>query len=206
MTISHNRAVATLKLPVSVPRLITTVAMVLQKMTGNPHFPSPTPSLSTVKAALDELEAAEVAALRRGVDTVSRRESKRVALISLMEQLRAYVQRIADASPEESAGIIMSAGMSVKRHPGGPKRSFVVRHGDVSGSVKVMARTAAKRASYDWEVSTDGGATWRALPSTLRATMHASGFTPATRVSFRYRALTKDGLSDWSQPVEIIVL
>jgi hypothetical protein len=42
--------------------------------------------------------------------------------------------------------------------------------GTVSGSVKRVADSAARRASYEWQYRTDGGKTWLSAPSTLQVT------------------------------------
>src|SRR5271166_222513 len=56
------------------------------------------------------------------------------------------------------------------------------------------------RTSYEWEYSPDGGKTWVAAPSTIQAKTVVTGLTAATMVMFRYRTVTKTGVSDWSQP------
>jgi hypothetical protein len=40
---------------------------------------------------------------------------------------------------------------------------------------EVVAASAARRASYEWEYSTDGGKTWIAAPATLQAKTKISG-------------------------------
>jgi hypothetical protein len=206
MTASHNRPIVALKLPTKVPDLILMGRYVVERMTNNKNFPSPLPKLAVVSAAIDDLEKAEGVAQSRARGAVTMREVKRVALIALMDLLTAHVQSVADADRDHGAEIIMSAGMSVKKNPGGPKRTFSVKQLGVSGAVKVMVPVVARRASYDWEMSKDGGVTWQSLPSTLRATTFVSGLAPGSTVSFRYRTLTKNGESDWSQPVSIVVV
>jgi hypothetical protein len=84
-------------------------------------------------------------------------------------------------------------------------RTFAAVQGPTSGSVKLVAASAARRASYEWQYSTDGGKTWVAVPSTLRAQTSVSGLTAGATVSFRYQSLTKAGEGDWSQPISVIV-
>jgi hypothetical protein len=206
MTVAHNRPIALLKLPTKVPNLIAVAKSIVARMQGNPSFPQPLPSLQTVSAAIDALEAAEGEALSRSRGSAAVREEKRVALISLFELLRAYVQSVSDADIDNSAAIIENAGMSIKRNRGGSKRSFAVKHGIVSGALKLSVPVAAQRACYEWEMSTDGGKTWQPLPNTLKASTTVSGLQPGSTVAFRYRTLTKAGFSDWSQVVSIIVL
>ena len=86
-----------------------------------------------------------------------------------------------------------------------PARAFNATQGPVSGSAKITAVVAARRASYEWQYSTDGGKTWIAAPGTLKASTTVPGLPVGTAVQFRYRALTRAGESDWSQAVVLVV-
>jgi hypothetical protein len=204
-TSKSHRTIASLKLPVKVPALITYAIGIVKGMTGNPSFPSPTPPLATVTQAIDDLQAAETAALARAKGAVATRNEKRTALIQLLQQLRTHIQSVADAAPENAPSIIQSAGIAVKKTPVRPKRVFAAKPGAVSGTVKLVTDSAARRASYEWEYSTDGGKTWVAMPSTLQTKTNLSGLTPGATVVFRYRALTKTGEGDWSLPTQLMV-
>jgi hypothetical protein len=204
-TNSVHRSIATLKLPDKVPALITYANGIVKGMTGNPSFPTPTPSLATVTAAIDDLQSAETAALARTKGAVATRNEKRAALVALLEMLRAYIQSTADATVENGASIIQSAGIAVRKPTVRKPRVFAAEQGDNSGSVKLVAPAAARRASYDWEYSVDGGKTWVAVPSTLQARTAVSGLPPATTVQFRYCAVVKTGEGDFSPPVSLLV-
>jgi hypothetical protein len=121
-------------------------------MTTNPSFPSPTPTLAAVQAAITALQGAQVAALARTKGTIAVRNEKRWALVVLLDQLRGCVQSVADANPEA-----------------------------------------------------DGGKTWTPLPVTLQAKTTRTGLAVASIPQFRYRAVTKGGEGDWSQPVSVVV-
>jgi len=69
----------------------------------------------------------------------------------------------------------------------------------------VVAPTAGDRAAYDWEWSTDGGKTWQLAPSTVQSRTRMIGLTPGSTVLFRFRAVTRKGESDWSDPLTFIV-
>jgi hypothetical protein len=68
-----------------------------------------------------------------------------------------------------------------------------------------VARSAADRASYEWEYSSDGGKTWSPAPPSLQAKTTVTGLAAGTSVQFRYRAVTKAGADDWSNPVTLLV-
>jgi len=84
-------------------------------------------------------------------------------------------------------------------------RVFTITQGIVSGAVHVVAPSAGRRAAYDWEWSSDGGKTWQLAPSTMQAKTSLTGLTAGATLMFRYRAVTKTGEADWSQPISFMV-
>jgi hypothetical protein len=112
---------------------------------------------------------------------------------------------VADADHPNAAGIIASASMVVRKTPSRAKRTFAVKPGPVAGSVEVSTCVAGRRVSYGWQYSSDGGATWTALPTTLQARTTLSGLQVGSTYSFRYRVVTKDGMGDWSHRVSIVL-
>ena len=200
------RSLVSLKLPTVVGLLISLTRALVQALTGNPAFPNPSPTLAVLSAAINILETAQTAALTRVTGAVEVRNEKRAALVKLLADLRAYVQTVANAAlPEHAAAIIQSAGMKVRKTPVHKPRVFAAIQGSVSGSVKLVAPFAGGRAAYDWQWSTDGGKTWQLAPSTVQARTSMIGLTPGSTVLFRYRAVTKAGESDWSEPTTFIV-
>jgi hypothetical protein len=175
-------------------------------MAGNiAQFPNPTPTLKAVDSAVSDLEKAQAAVLARVKGSTEQRAAKRAALVQLIDALRSYVQGVSDLDPANSAAIIQSAGFAVRKVPAHRARVFAVTQGAMTGSVKVVAPIGAKRASYDWQWSTDGGKTWQLAPSTLQAKTTLQGFAAGSTVSFRYRVTTKAGEAEWSQPIAFLV-
>jgi len=202
---SVHRNLVSLSLPRSVPALITYTQAVLAALTNNANFTTPVPALSAVAAALAALQSAESQALSRLKGAVVARNDKKAALVALLQQLRSYIQTTADADPENSAAIIKSSGLPVKKVPVHKPRVFTVKPGAVSGSVELVTATAARRASYLWGYSIDGGKTWIEVGPTLQAKTTVSGLPVGTSVQFRYRGVTKTGGTDWSQPISFLV-
>jgi hypothetical protein len=200
-----HRPTISLALPKAIPALIQYGQGIVKRMTGNPHFPNPTPTLTAVVVAINELQIAESGAQARTKGAVVLRNEKRTALVGVLQQLRSYIQSIADEDATNAASIIESAGVAVRKTPTRHARVFAARQGHVSGVANVVAAVAGRRASYDWEYSTDGGKTWVTLPSTLQAKTTVAGLTPGSTVQFKYRAVTKTGETDWSQPVSLMV-
>jgi len=205
MKTTIHRSLVSLKLPLVVALLISIAKAIVQALTGNASFPSPVPTLAEITTAIHDLEIAETAAISRVRGAVTARNDKRVALVALLSELKAYVQKVADANQENGAALIQSAGMNVRKTAVRKPRVFAVTQGSVSGVVKVVVPSAGARAAYDWEWSIDGGKTWQLAPSTLQAKTAMSGLVPGSTVSFRYRVVTKKGESDWSEPTSFLV-
>ena len=85
-TKSIHRSTVTLLLPKSVPALILYARGIVKRMTANPSFPNPTPTLAVVTAAIDALQIAEAAALSRIKGAAIARNEKRAALVALRDQ------------------------------------------------------------------------------------------------------------------------
>jgi hypothetical protein len=204
-TKSIHRSTVTLRLPKSVPALIVYAQGIVKRMTGNPSFPSPAPTLAAVMTAINELQIAETAALSRIKGAIAVRDEKRVTLVTLLQQVRAHIQVTADADPSNAASVIESAGVAVRKTPTRRARAFAAKPGPVSGVATVVATSAARRASYEWQYSSDGGKTWVTAPATLQAKTKVPGLQPGSTVHFKYRAVTKTGEGDWSQAVSLIV-
>lgn len=200
-----HRVLVAVKLPLAVPALIKMAQSFVAAMTNNAHFPSPNPPLASVTKSIAALDTGETAARTRAKGTVAARNTARTQLLSDLHALKAYVQQVADANPDQAEAIITSAGMLVRRQTARAKPTFAARAGGTSGTVKLAARSAALRASYEWEYSVDGGKTWTTAPPTLQAKTSISGLPVGTAVQFRYRAVTKTGAADWSQATSLLV-
>jgi len=202
---STHHSFVILNLPRRTSALITYTQTVVTAMTNNPYFATPSPALTEVSAAGTALQAAETTAATRVKGAAVVRNDKLEALVTLLRQLQGYVQKTADADPENGAAIIQSAGLRVRKTPVRKPRVFEAKPGAVSGSIEVIAATAARRASYEWQYSTDGGKTWIEAAPSLRAKTTITGLPVASSVQFRYRSVTKAGPSDWAQPIVALV-
>jgi hypothetical protein len=204
-TPATHRSIASLKLPTSVPPLISLAKAIYAAMFGNASFPDAQAILPAVNTAITELETAEAGALSRAKGAATARNQKRSALVALLEQLKGDVQKVADGDRVHAPALIQSAAMVVRKVPVRAKRVFTAKQGLVSGSVTLVTASAARRSSYEWEYSSDGGATWQIMPATLQAKTSLTGLKAGTSYSFRYRSVIKTGASDWSQPIALLV-
>jgi hypothetical protein len=204
-TIATHRSIAALKAPTSVPALISLAKAIYAAMFGNASFPDAQATLAKFNVAITDLETSEAAALSRTKGAATVRNQKRSALIALLEELKGEVQKVADADRVHAPALIQSAAMMVKKVAVRAKRVFVAKQGIVSGAVTLETASAARRASYEWQWSSDGGKTWQLLPASLQAKTSVTGLQAGTTYMFRYRAVVKTGAADWSQPVSLLV-
>jgi hypothetical protein len=203
---SIHRATITLGIPGKVADLILYATNIVQKVTNNPSFPTPTPTVAVLAAAVNDLHDAETTALSRAKGSATVRNDKRTALVALLQQLDGYVQSVADATPENGAAIIESAGLTVRKSTPRGKRPFAARPGALSATAVVTAVSAGQRSSYEWQYSTDGGKTWVFAPATTQGKTTIAGLPSGTTVQFRYLAVTpKGGQGDWSAAVSLLV-
>ncbi len=201
-----RRCIAILKLPKNkTPLYISCARAIVKAMTANPWFPSPDPDLATVLSAIEALATAQTATHMGGEAQTTIRNDKRRDLQVLLDHLRAYVQKIADANAENAASIIEGAGMYVKGARARGRAGFRLKEGRRSGEVDAFTDQAANRASYEWEYSLDGFASSIPCPSTTKASTTIPGLPRGVRVWVRYRTVVKSVTSDWSQPLSILV-
>jgi hypothetical protein len=207
---SPNKSIHLATIALSIPAKIADVLLyannIVQKLTNNPAFPTPTPTVAALTAAVNDLHAAETVALSRAKGSATVRNDKRTVLASLLRQLGGYVQSVADATPENGAAIIESAGVAVRKVATREKRVFAAKPGPLSGSAIVTAVSAGPRSAYQWQYSTDGGKTWVPAPATTQGTTTIAGLPAGTTVQFRYLAVTpKGGQGDWSPALSLLV-
>jgi hypothetical protein len=179
--------------------------LVAQSLTNNPYFPGPIPALANLAAHIATAEAAQVAALTRQVGTAAALRAAVRAVEDDLDGLHVYVQSVANLHPTDGPAIIASAGMSEKDARGPSPADFAVKQGRISGSVVLLARAVARKASYEWQYSTEAES-WTNAEATLRVTTTLFGLTPGTRYFFRFRAQTNEGMGDWSRVISLIVL
>jgi hypothetical protein len=203
-TIIH-RVLVVLLLPTHVADQLKYGEAVQAGLTNNPSFPTPDPVITAFGTALTKYSAAETAAQTRAKGTVAARNAARVVFIGALQTVKARVQTVADANPEQAEAIITSAGLAVKKPTARQKQTFAVKYGHTSRTVEVIAKAAGPRTCYAWQYSLDGGKIWTSVPNTMQSHTTIAQLPVATTVEFGYQVTTKDGMGDWSLPTSILV-
>ena len=115
-TTTLHRSLAALKLPNTVPALISYAQGIVKEMTGNTAFPFPTPTLAVVTQAITDLQTAETSALARTEGAVAVRNEKRAALVTLLQadDHEPTPDKPAPALAVDRDGFNLHAGVHVK--------------------------------------------------------------------------------------------
>jgi len=117
---------------------------------------------------------------------------------------KAFVQMTADANPVNAITIIESAGFKVRHSMVREKPILSAKKGSAPGSVMLIALAVARKASYDWEYSTDGQEWIRFDKSTPVAKTTMTGLKSGTIYYFRYRGNTAKVEGGWCDPVAFV--
>jgi hypothetical protein len=200
-----KRVIAVLDEPRTIHDYVAHAQFVASRVAADPVFASPRPPIAALLADVAALQEATVAALSRAAGTRAARQALAAQVHGELMTLRCYVQEVADAHPGEQAAIIARAGMSVKDARGPSKPTFEAKQLPVSGKVHLFARAEKRRASYDWQYS-KGEDAWLSGPRTVRADVTLEGLVRGAVYFFRYRTVTKEGVSDWRQSVSLLVV
>ena len=85
-----------------------------------------------------------------------------------------------------------------------------IDHGANSGQILVWVRTVPKASSYEIRYAAANSPTptqWSSIGvPKVKTPATITGLTPGTTYNFQARALTKDGYTDWSDPISFICI
>jgi hypothetical protein len=193
-----------LGLPRKTKDLIAYCRNIITMMTGNAHYPSPTPTLAQLEALVDALDKAEQAMVGKGAGLASARDAQKKLVKQGFGHLRDYIQGIIESTLVDVVSVIESSGMRVKKRTTRSKLLMAITDGLLSGSVEIVVKAVPKAACYYWQFSLDGKA-WTSAPETTKVTTTITGLTAGQTYSFRFRSLTRTGATDWSQAMTHLV-
>jgi len=205
-SIKITRISATLPPGKSAPQKIAQAKTIVSEIAANPSlFKTPNPPLAVFNAHISDAEAAQAAMATRAPGTLEIRDAKLRTLVDDFHTAKTYVEGIANLDAATASATIRASGLEVRKATSRTKQDLVVKQGAVSGSVIIVAKAAATKASYDWQWSLDQKV-WTDLPQTLKSRTSADSLGVGVVYYFRFRSLTsKAGKSDWSQVVSLHV-
>jgi len=188
--------------------LAAAIAAILAAMTGNPTYPSPTPTLATLTNTGDAFVAA-VQANDGGTAGVVRRNQARQAVEEVLRELAAYVQHASQGNKLR----LLSSGFPAQRDRGaavkqpiGPPVGLKVVRGKASGQLFVRCKRVPSARLYQWRYASAAvqGA-WTLADTSSSTSDVIDGLAAGTLYTLQVRAYGKRGASDWSEGVSVIV-
>ena len=132
-------------------------------------FVNPPVGLATFKNQVDTLATNQSSARARVPGAAALRDEALRVVAASAELLRAYVEQLCNASPEQAITIAQSAGMQISAQAGAlAKVPLWARQGPQPGVVLLYASVALLFTGkggrfFNWSSSIDGGKTWVAV-------------------------------------------
>jgi hypothetical protein len=93
--------------------LIAFLRNIIEMMTGNADYPTPSPTLATMTTAVDDLEAKNQASMNGGRVEIALRNASQAMTLNLARQLGNYVESTANGALE----VLLSSGFEAIRAP-----------------------------------------------------------------------------------------
>jgi hypothetical protein len=186
------------------PQLVTRTGGILAAMTGNVHYPAPTPPLADVQAALDAFTTALANAAGGGPTLTSLKNDRRAALANQLRLLASYVQ----VACLGDLTILLSSGFPIQKPQREPigvlpaPAGLTVTLGARSGELDANAAPVWGAGIYNWRLTTAAApAVVLQSPQTTGASNTFAGLTPGVVYNIQVNAVGASGPSDWSDPV-----
>lgn len=184
------RLTAVAKLPEEVLGLIERGYQIIDRMTNNPYFPTPSPTLVVFQSHLESLNSAEVDFKNKTVSVQVRNAALEVVKDDI-SSLLIYVQVIANANPANANLIITSSGFYV-REPGRKNPQVLNAVSEEVGKVTLTAPVNENKSFFLWEISSNEGGTWTFFKASRLSTCTVGGLVSVQLYYFRYFTVTED--------------
>ena len=187
-----------LLLPGPVPALISEGRHVVKSTKASQKLQAVWPAADKLNTDLDTLQASEAAAKKGGEGAVDQRNLDEGVVRTDFELVKAGVLAAAAADPTNAAVIVAESGLNEKKKSNRKKtKPDVLFPG--GGQAHVFVKSVKRGASYEWQISSDGGLTWVAAGTTTRADQISSGLTAGATYKVRWKTTIGRATSDWSQ-------
>ena len=189
-------------------QLISDTSGIVQALTANAIYPTPTPTLAAVSTALAAFTHALAAAAEGGIPLTLAKNDARAALAGLLRELASYVQLACKGDLTK----LLTSGFPVQkavRTPVGilPPPAVTVKLGSKSGDLAAKLAPMAGAAIYNWRVTTASSPAAPVFTAQTTAASHTfAGLTPGVVYQVTANAVSSAGTSDWSDPATQMVV
>ena len=214
MTTNLRRPRVTLGLrPRKYAELLARAQAIYNAMLANAAlFPNANPAMAVLLVLITNFDVAQQATATKAKGTIATRNAKAALLVTGLESEENYVQGLCDANPEQALELIEKSGMILAETPGHEKPLLDARLVDgapgmvhLIANAKLLLGGSAKRPTFNWSWSIDGGKTWNASPSTPHANTDIGNLPLLASAAFRVSVTLGKITGEWSQVVTVLV-
>ena len=188
-------------------KLIVFVRNVVTMLTDNTQYPSPSPTLAAVTAAVNDFETKVHDALDGGKIAIATRNAARVELLALMRPLAAYVQTHCEAD----LLLLLTSGFTAVRAPSpvgtlpqpqNPRLSLT----DKSGELQFKFERVKNANNYSIQTAPTANGPWEDEDLSSASRVIIGGLTPGEVIWARACANGSAGASEWTGPTSAMAL
>ncbi len=185
------------------------VSQVVTKMTGNPNYTTPTPTLAAITTGRDTLQAKADAAVGGGKNAYFARNASWDGSIMQIRELINYVQ----LNGQNDADILTSSGFDLTKTstpvgPLSPPENLQATYNSVSGELLLrMKPVRGVTAGYCLQQADSATGPWVEIANTSKSRENkVTGLTPGKTYYFRTCANGTSGPSGWSSVISIMAV
>jgi hypothetical protein len=200
-------------LPLPADAFVSRLTAIHDKMLGNAAFPNPPVDLVVFMTAITTFAASVVVALDGSKQAKAMMKKQHEGLVKMAELLGHYVEATCNNDPATftSSGFAIRSTARIPPQPLAQPTIVRVDQGKL-GELLVILVVVLKARLYELRYAPIGAA--GAAPTTFATISVASAkkavpvdnLTPGTTYVFQVRAFGKLGYTDWSQPVQRMVI
>ncbi len=185
------------------------VTTILEWMTDNTQYPTPTPALTVVQTAFDAYKVATADAALGGKEKTAARDARRAELVSLLRQLANYVDATANGDLEQ----LMTSGFptqKTQRTPIGPlpaPDAPNVSQGPVTGTLRAVISPLNGGYAYNWRIALASAPTvFVQTAQTTGGRVMFEDLTAGQVYNVSANGVGAAGTSDWSDVGSLMVI
>jgi|SRR5665213_2683887 len=190
-------------------QLVVDVSAMIVALTNNQNYPTPSPTLAAVIAALNDFTAALSAAADGGATLTAIKNARRAALVSLIRALALYVQGACNGD----IAILKGSGFPTQKPQPQPigdlpvPASLTAALGISSGKLDVRVAPVPGAATYTWRLTAAAAPTVVLQLAQSTATSYTfANLTPGVVYNVEANAVGAAGPSGWTAPVPQMVV